>query len=130
MMNALTSPLLWRLAIRNIFRNKKRSLLTLVVVVAGVGSSIVLSALARGISEQMIKDAIFNLTGHIKIFAPEYREDPVIDNSFTEPSGELLTVLEGAGVARWVKRVRVPGVVASEQHLPLPAQSTTRRAVP
>jgi ABC-type lipoprotein release transport system permease subunit len=63
----------------------------------------------------MIKDAIFNLTGHIKLFAPAYRDDPVIEHSFTEPQPNLLQALNASDVARWVTRVRVPGVVSSER---------------
>jgi ABC-type lipoprotein release transport system permease subunit len=76
---------------------------------------VVLSALARGISEQMIRDAIFNLTGHVKIFAQQYVDDPVIEHTLAEPRPELLSALNDPLIRRWVMRVKVPGVVSSER---------------
>lgn len=106
--------LLLDLAFRNVLRNRRRSIITFLSVVAGVGSSIVLAALARGLSEQMIKDAIYNLTGHIQLHAPGYTDDPTVNHSFIIDK-ELKTTLEHLAPERWAERVRVPAVIRSER---------------
>ena len=107
--------LLLLLAYRNIWRNPRRSLITLFAITMGVWSSAMLSTLARGISWGMADDAIRNLTGHIQITAPEYLSDPVIDHSL-DPSGPLLlSALASGEVVRWSPRIRLPGVVMSER---------------
>ena len=104
-----------KLAVRNVFRNKRRSLLTLFAVILGVGSSVLLASIARGMAAQMIEKRIFNLTGFIQLHAPGYMSDPVVDHRFKPPSGALLSELEAAPVTHWAARVRVPGVVLSER---------------
>jgi len=54
-------------------------LLAIVVAVAGV---ILTNALIRGMQHDMREAAVANLTGHIKVLAPGYLDDPNIEKSF------------------------------------------------
>lgn len=86
-------------------------------VVVGVWSMICLGALMRGIVDQMIRNGISTLTGHIQIHLKGYREDPVVENSMSDPD-RVLNILkdrlpEGA---LWTARVRVSAVVANARH--------------
>ena len=107
--------MLFKLALRNVFRNKRRSLLTLLALAVGISSSNLLASLARGMSYQMVDSAINNLTGHLQIHAPGYRDDPVVDNRFPHPYSELQIVLSQPPITKWAKRVRVPAVIMSER---------------
>jgi len=111
----LSALLAYQLAWRNLFRNKRRSLVTLLAVVIGIGSTIALVSFVRGLSHQMVKDAIFHLTGHIQIRAPQYRDDPVIEHRFSWPNRELREYLDTIEGANWAPRLRVPGVIVSER---------------
>lgn len=108
--------LLWQLAVRNVWRNPKRSLLTISAVVVGVGGFVSLAALARGVSSNMAHQAIVDLTGHIQLHAPHYLDDPAIENSINLSLSDItkaLTVVPT--IEQWSARVRVPGVIMSER---------------
>lgn len=114
MSESATGGLFVRLAVRNLFRNPRRSLLTLLGIVVGVCGTVGLSALARGVSDQMVSNAIRNMIGHIQIHQAGFLNDPTIDNSMESPAPELRTEFEQQKFL-WSRRVRVPGVVMSER---------------
>ena len=109
--------LVFSLALRNVFRNYRRSLLTLFAIMIGVWSSVALASLARGIAEQMAKDAIASFTGHVQIHAPSYPEDPVLEHRFSEKIFEKLESLKLKEAEVMVARLRVPAVIRSEREV-------------
>jgi ABC-type lipoprotein release transport system permease subunit len=104
-----------RLAWRNLWRNHRRTLIMLLAISVGVWAMIFMTALMRGMVDDMIRDGINTLPGHVQIHNPEFRDDPSIDNSLAAPGPELLTALDSPEVAGWTSRVRVPAMIASER---------------
>lgn len=104
-----------RLAQRNIWRQKRRSAVTLSAIALGIWSAVSLSALARGVSNQLVEDGIKNFLGHLQIHRPGYLDDPSVDYSFDPSSPALLSALNGPDIKQWAQRVRVPAVVSSER---------------
>jgi ABC-type lipoprotein release transport system permease subunit len=76
---------------------------------------IFMTALMRGMVDDMIADGISVLPGHVQIHHPDYRDDPTIANVIAPPSGELLEAFEAPEVVAWATRVRVPAVISSER---------------
>jgi ABC-type lipoprotein release transport system permease subunit len=107
--------LLQTLAWRNLWRHRGRTTVILFALALGIWSMVFMAALVRGSLEQQLDKAILNLTGHVQLHAPGYRDDPVIEHSMPAPTAALRAVLEGAGVSAWSPRVRVPAVVSSER---------------
>jgi ABC-type lipoprotein release transport system permease subunit len=107
----------FQLGWRNIWRNRRRTLVILTAVIIGVWSMIFLGALMRGIADQFVRNGIKTLTGHIQAHHPGYREDSVIENSMTDPSKleTTLTTLLPPG-AQWAPRVRVNAVASNARH--------------
>jgi len=103
------------IAWRNLWRNYRRTLIMLAAIAVGTWAMIWMTAMMRGMTEQMIKDAVDNLLGHVQIHAPGYRDDPSVVNSMPPPSTALRQVLDAPPVAAWAARVRVPAVIASER---------------
>ena len=105
------------IAWRNIWRNPRRTLAILSAVTIGVWSMIFIGALMRGTSQQMVRNGISTLTGHIQIHHPQYRDDPVIENSMAGLAGisaKLSQILpSGAHVSA---RIRVPAVASNARH--------------
>jgi ABC-type lipoprotein release transport system permease subunit len=86
-------------------------------VVIGVWAMVFLGALMRGVSDQMVRNGIATLTGHVQVHRTGYRSDPVIDNSITEPAAVkdvLKEVLPPE--ARWSARVRVNSIANNARH--------------
>ncbi len=111
----LSLSLLTTLAWRNLWRQRRRTAVMLVAIALGVWSMVTLAALYRGLFEQQLRSAILNLTGHIQIHAPKYRDDPTIEHSMPAPDAILLAALNQPDIDAWAPRVRVPGVISSER---------------
>ncbi len=103
------------LAWRNLWRNYRRTIIMLAAIAIGVWAMIFMTALMRGMVDEMIKDSIQTLVGHVQIHHPSYRDDPNITNSIPEPSGALLNTLNNPPVKAWTSRIRVPAVISSER---------------
>ncbi len=113
--SAHRTPLLVTLAWRNLWRHRRRTFLILFAFALGVWSMVVLAAISRGSLEQQLTNGILNLTGHIQIHAPGFRDDPVIEHRLAPPEAALGAALAAPEVSAWAARVRVPAVVASER---------------
>lgn len=107
----------FQLGWRNIWRNRRRTLVILTAVIIGVWSMVFLGALMRGIGDQMVRHGISTLTGHIQIHHKGYRSDPVIENSITMPKAveEALSVHLPPG-SHWSERVRVNAIASNAHH--------------
>ncbi len=100
---------------RNLWRNHRRTTIMLGAIAVGVWAMIFMTALMRGMVDDMLHQGIRNLPGHIQIQHPAYADDPSVVNSIAAPTGELLATLERSGAERWTTRIRVPAVIASER---------------
>ena len=68
---------LWRIAVRDVMRNKRRSGLTLVAVALGLSLVIALHCLEMGEMEGSIDNNIRVQSGHVQVRAETYEEDKV-----------------------------------------------------
>ncbi len=68
---------LWKLALRDLLRNRRRSLLTLLAVVVGVGLLLFVSSFYQGIFDGSLDMSIHLQTSHLQVRAPSYDEDKV-----------------------------------------------------
>jgi len=108
-------PVLSRLAWRYLWRNHRRTIVMLSAVVIGTWAMIFMTALTRGMVDQMIEDGISVLPGHVQIHHPEYLDDPSISNRVNLSDEELRRRFDDAGFVAWASRVRVSAVVTSER---------------
>jgi ABC-type lipoprotein release transport system permease subunit len=114
-MKTLPVNVIFTLAWRNLWRNHHRTLIMLAAITVGVWAMIFMTALMRGMVDDMLLNGIRNLPGEVQIHHPEYRDDPSINNSISTPDDILLKALQIAEVRAWTNRVRVPAVISSER---------------
>ena len=107
--------IVFRLAWRNMWRNYRRTLIMLAAVVVGAWAMIFLTALMRGMVDDMVKDGISSLPGHVQIHNPAYRDDPTIASVMAPPDEALMSALDNPEVVAWTTRVKVPAVISSER---------------
>jgi len=109
--------IIFRLAWRNLWRNHRRSLIMLSAIALGLWGMIWMTALMRGMVDQMIDSSIKTLSGHIQIHAPEYLDDPSIEHIIpsVSTSPALQALVAGDDVVAWSERIRVPAVIRSER---------------
>lgn len=110
----LPLPLLLSLSARNLFRHRRRNLMLLAAISVAVAGVTVLNSLIRGMQEDMRESAVENLTGHVKILAPGYLDDPGIGKRF-ELAPAWRPELPDGQLAGWAPRVRIPAVIMSER---------------
>jgi len=104
----LLGPLAWR----SLWRNPRRTLITLAVVSVGIWSILSFDVLMKAWAASSQAESLRLLTGEGQIHAPRYLDDPSVDHSMPAPGGALLHVLDGLGA--WSPRVRAPAIIQSE----------------
>ncbi|MGB5427708.1 MAG: FtsX-like permease family protein [Gammaproteobacteria bacterium] len=102
---------------RNLWRNHRRTLIMLTAIAIGLWGMIWMTALMRGMVDQMIDSSISTLSGHIQIHAKGFLDDPSIERSMppARDNPALLALLDSPRVTHWSERIRVPAVIRSER---------------
>jgi ABC-type lipoprotein release transport system permease subunit len=106
---------LLQLAWRNLWRNHRRTIIMLAAISIGVWAMIFMTALTRGMVDQMIVDGIKALPGHVQVHNPAYLDDPSINNLIPMTDAELQAKFGDSGFVAWSSRVKVPAVITSER---------------
>lgn len=110
-----------QLGFRNLWRNPKRSLLTLLAIVFGISVTLCLASLSRGIARSMIDSALLELNGEVQIQPERYVDDPLASNNIPF---ELFERIGNNPPSGWDKLfttwsvypvISVPGVISSER---------------
>ena len=82
-----------KLAWRNLWRNRRRTLITLASVLMAVVLAIAIRSFQKGVYGNMIANAVRFSTGYIQMHAKGYWDDQSINNSF-EPGASLEKALK------------------------------------
>ncbi|MFI4934034.1 MAG: ABC transporter permease [Caulobacterales bacterium] len=107
---ALFAPLAWR----NLWRNPRRTLITLAVVAVGVWSILTFDVMLKAWAASSQAETLHLLTGEGQIHAAAYLDDPSVGHSMPQPAGALLAALNGPQVSAWAPRLRLPAIIQSE----------------
>lgn len=114
--NRLSAAAMSRLAWRYLWRNYRRTGIMLLAIAVGVWAMIFMTALMRGMVDQMIGDGIDALPGYVQVHHPDFRDDPNIANSLAAPDAALRAALDEPPVTAWAPRVKLPAIIASERN--------------
>lgn len=89
-----TNPsILFKMAWRNLWRNKRRTLITVASIFFGVLLSTFMTSMQEGTYSKMIDNVVGFYSGYIQVHHPEYWENKTIDYTFS-PGDTLKQVLE------------------------------------
>jgi ABC-type lipoprotein release transport system permease subunit len=114
-MSRARTGLVLRLAVRNVLRYRRRTVVVVLAVTIGLWAMLVYAAFSRGWENGVVDSAVRTLTGHVQIHAPGYVADPSVDHLMPAPSRALVDALRSPDVLAWGARLRVPAVVESER---------------
>jgi ABC-type lipoprotein release transport system permease subunit len=106
----LLVPLSWR----NLWRNPRRTIITVLVVSVGLWSILTFAVLLRAWSESSRDTTLKLMTGEGQIHATGYIDDPTVDHRMAPPGDALARVLNSPAVEAYAPRVRVSAIVLSE----------------
>ncbi|HNR89896.1 MAG TPA: FtsX-like permease family protein [Spirochaetota bacterium] len=101
-----------QLAWRNVWRNKRRTILTLATIVVGCGMIILNNALAKGGHDGMINDAAITSAGHIQVHRAGYWASRTIDYAFQAPDGIAAALGRDRRIAAHTERIHAAGLLA------------------
>ena len=107
--------IIFTLAWRNLWRNHRRTIIMLAAISVGAWAMIFMTALMRGMVNDMLRDGIRALPGHVQVHNPAYRDDPSVSNLVFMTDVELDEAFAAAGIERFAARVRVPAIISSER---------------
>lgn len=93
------------LAWRNIWRNKRRSIITIVSITFAVLLACIMRSMQLGSYERMIENAARFYTGYIQVHQNGFWDDKVIDNVFEYDDDLIATIENAEGVEVAVPRV-------------------------
>ncbi|MDP8222970.1 MAG: FtsX-like permease family protein [Candidatus Lernaella stagnicola] len=102
----LLSKMLWLTAWRNLWRNKRRTLILLAAIVVGLLGVIFYIALVNAWWGQSVENAVAILTGHVQVQAPGYHENPQLKRNIAiDPAlrPKIMNIDHVAGAAARIK---------------------------
>ena len=105
--------MLIKVAWRNIWRNKKRSLIIIGAVTLGLWSGIFLVAFYNGMIEQRINSAITGEVSHLQLHHPEFTKDYDINYHLADGARILDDISTDPAVKAIAGRVIIKGMIAS-----------------
>lgn len=106
----LLLPLAWR----NLWRNPRRTLITVLVVSVGLWSILTFAVLLTAWSDSSRDTTLKLMTGEGQIHAAGYLDDPTVAHRMAPPDSALSAVLNSAAVTAYAPRVRISAIVQSE----------------
>lgn len=106
----ILAPMAWR----NLWRQPRRTFITLIVVSVGLWSILAFSSFMTAWSESSRDTTLRLLIAQGQIHADGYLDDPNIDHLMPGISPELEAALNGPDITNWVSRLELPAVVQSE----------------
>jgi len=94
-----------RLALRNIFRNARRSAITVVAIAVGMAALLFLWAFIDGVNEQMIANSTRYLSGHLQVHRAGYHDDQTLDRTLADGAQVTMRLQETGRVSAVSRRL-------------------------
>ncbi len=94
-----------KLAWRNIWRNKRRTLITMASVVMAVLLSTVMSSMQEGQYDQMIDNTVGSFSGHLQVQHPDYFDESTLDNTLEADEGMLSEIRNHPNIETVIPRL-------------------------
>lgn len=99
----------WKLAIRNLFRNTKRTVLTMVTIFVGCFSLVAASGMTEGVAKTLTDAEIKTESGHLRILKKGYLKEESsmpLDIAIKKPQALAQTIK-----AKWKEAVVIPRII-------------------
>lgn len=102
----MTPPLIARLAWRNVWRNRYRSIITIVAVAVGLGALVFLRAFAEGLHHQMVENYTGLISGRLQVHRRGFHERMGLERSIANPEEVFAALSQEPRVTAWAPRIK------------------------
>jgi putative ABC transport system permease protein len=99
--------MIWSIAWKNVWRNRKRSLVVIVAVSLGIISGVLLVGIMQGWVQQRLHDAIYNEVSHLQIHHKEFIKNEEIDLTVRKPDEIALRIDSLKEISGWAQRTKI-----------------------
>ncbi len=117
--------MLFSLAWRNVWRNRRRSAIIVTAIVLGLSGGIFMAGFTQGMLEQFVETTINRELGHVQLHTAKFLEDRAISESIGNADSVAAIVRRTPGVSHVVTRALVTAMIAS----PVTSQGVTLMGV-
>jgi putative ABC transport system permease protein len=107
--------ILFGLAWRNLWRNKRRSLIVIISVAIGIFVMLLSIGILNGVTKQMIDNAIKTSLGNIAIHAKGFQDDMNLNNNFNPSEKILEAIAKEPLVKGYSPRIKIQGMIRSSE---------------
>lgn len=101
-----------KMAVRNLLRNRRRTLITLLTMIFGIAVLTLLSALNDGWLSQMKTNFILSYTGHVQIHAKGFEVSQNLRDRIENPQDVDRLMQSYPEVYGWTQRIRTSGLAS------------------
>ena len=105
--------MLIKIAWRNLWRNKRRSVIVLVSVIIGVLALIIMDALSIGMVAQMLENQIGSHISHIQVHKNGFNDNKIIQNYLPDSKRVDKVLANSDGIKHYSPRVLTFGLLSS-----------------
>ncbi|MFA7116819.1 MAG: ABC transporter permease [Bacteroidales bacterium] len=103
---------IYKIAKRNIWRNKKRTLITSGSVFIALLLAIFMYSIQRGAYAQIVDDTIGSITGYLQIQNSNYQDDPTLDNSIAYTDNLFHMLKDVNGIKTISPKIESAGIIS------------------
>lgn len=103
-----------KLAWKNMWRNRQRTVITMAAIFFAVILSVAASSLKEGIFDNLVKNVVSFYTGYIQIHKKGYWDEQILDNSFASDKTVEQKILQQKNIASLAPRLETFALVSSE----------------
>ena len=105
----------FRIGWRNLWRNKRRSLVVISSIAIGIFAMILSMAVMNGMNNQMVENTIKTSLGHIAIHRKGFQDDMKLEYHFTPESRIIEAIESDSRILAYAPRVKLQGMVRSSE---------------
>lgn len=102
----------FKIAWRNLWRNKRRTAITISSIFFAVFFSILMRSFQLGTYENMLNNIVTQFSGHIQIQDKEYFDNPTLDYSIAMDKNLLKKIEQMPQITNYVPRLQLGGLAA------------------
>ena len=108
--------LFFSMAWRNVWRNRRRSLLTVSAIALGLAFNIFMRGIGDGFHEQMVDNSVRAEIGHVQVHRSGYHDDPGLNRTLPDPEKVAQAIRSLPGVRGYSFRVLGNGLASTAEN--------------